>query len=297
MLAIDIQAFNDRSRGEDAQQFMRDAMYTILFRAFNRAGVQWSACHREDRGDGVLVIAPSEVRTTALIDPLAEHVRVGVRKHNRFCNDLVKITLRMSVNAGQVYFDQNGVSGRAVTRLFRILNADEFKCALAESGSDFGLVASDTMYEEVISTGPGLIDPEMYAPIDIKYKETRTRAWLYLPPVPHPLLRHVSSPGQPGRTAVEQDHREDGTRRPARPRLASVTRLPASLPDLRALRPREPVAPDDRPAADGSSIKGSVSAHARLIATNAITRSRRLAGGPGVAVRERLRPRQGVQHA
>ncbi len=296
MLAVDIQAFNDQRRGDEIQGVLRATMYALLARTFERSGLDWFECHHEDRGDGVLMIAPSGAPTTALIDPLIDYLRSGLRLHNKLSNNLTRINLRVGAHAGQVYFDGNGVFGQAVSHLFRILNADQFRRSLAESGSEFALMSSGSLYEEVISTGPGLIDPEMFAPIDIEHKETRTRAWLYLPPVPHPYLRRVSSREQPGRTVVEQDQGEGGSRRPARPRLASVTRLPASLPDLRALRPREPVA-DERPAADRSSIRGSMSAHARLIATSAITRSRRLAGGPGVAARERLRPRQGVQHA
>ncbi len=325
MLAVDIQAFNGHGRGDDAQRFLRAAMYSLLAQAFDRSGLPWSACHHEDRGDGVLMIAPSGVPTTTLIDPLADYLRAGLRSYNKFCNDLARISLRASVHAGQVYFDENGVCGQSVTLLFRMLDADEFKRALAESGSDFALVSSETVYQEIISPAPGLIDPEMYAPIDLKCKETRTRAWLYLPPVRHPFLRRVNSPEVNGRgvngrgvsgrgvnsrerqrrSGVEPELPGEGETRPSgrptQPFPGSGLIIP--LPDRRRDRPRQPKAKQYRrqPATPGPSIRDNISSRARLIAANAVTRSRQLAAVPRSSfvharVRELRYPRQRVQH-
>ena len=303
MLAVDIQAFNGHGRGDEAQCFLRAAMYSLLAQAFDRSGLPWSACHHEDRGDGVLTIAPSGVPTTALIDPLADYLRAGLRGYNKFSNDLVKISLRASVHAGQVYFDENGVCGQSVTLLFRMLDAEEFKRALAESGSDFALVSSETVYQEVISPAPGLIDPGMYAPIDLKCKETRTRAWLYLPPVRHPFLRRVNIRERQTDSASERNAEDGETRpsgRPTRPFPGSGLIIP--LPDRRRDWPRPPKAKHEPRTATGApSIRDNISARARLIATNAVTRSRQLAAAPRSSlVQARVRDlryhRQRVQH-
>ncbi len=214
MLAVDIKAFNHPERDEDVQRFLRAAMYDLLAGAFDGSCVQWSACHREDRGDGVLVVAPQGTPETALIDPLVDHLRAGLRRHNKLCSDLAAIRLRMAVHAGQVHFDQNGISGHAVTHLFRMLEAAAFKRAFAASDADFALVTSAALYDDVISRGPGLIDPDMYAPINIRCKETRARAWLYLPPVRNPFLHSVSSSRRPAGTSGDK-----GTGHSARPRL------------------------------------------------------------------------------
>lgn len=299
MLAVDIQAFNDHQRGEDAQRFLRAGMYAILTQAFGRSGVEWPACHCEDRGDGVLVILPPGAPATALIDPLAEYLRAGLRGYNKFCNDLARISLRVSVHAGQVYFDGHGVSGRAVTHLFRMLDAQEVRRVLAESGSDFALVSSETLYDEVISQGFGLIDPEMYAPVDIECKETYGRGWLYLPPVRNPCLRRPGSRGRERRTAAGANAGEGDSRRSARPRPGSVTRLPPPLPDWRARRPHDPAAAGDT-AADGSSAPVSMPTCARSVVTNAVARPRRLAAVPGMPLQTllgRLHVAEEVQHA
>jgi hypothetical protein len=282
MMAVDITAFSDLRRGDDAQRFLRAAMYQLLIQAFSDSGLSWSACHHEDRGDGVLVVAPPGAPATALLDPFIDHLQAGLRRHNKFCNDLAKIRLRMSVHAGQVYFDENGVSGQAVTHLFRMLEADAFKDALAESGSDFALVASETLYEEVISHGPGLIDPGMYAPIDIKRKETFARAWLYLPPVRHPFLVRVANAG------------------PRRPPAATGTRRRTHLHSLGASTGRVLPIPLPRPqasaasaasAVQGASAKDNVAERARLIASKAASMPGWLAGIPSSSVQSRFRAR------
>ncbi len=188
MLAIDIKGFSDRRRGENAQRLLRLVMYDLLTAAFAASRLPLPSCHHEDRGDGVLVVAPPGAPTTALIDPLVDHLRAGIRRNNDIASELGRIRLRMAVHAGQVHFDRYGVCGKAVNYLFRMLEAAAFKRPFDASGADFALVASRTLYDDVISDGPGLIDPGLYAPITIRCKETRGRAWLYLPPVRNPFL-------------------------------------------------------------------------------------------------------------
>ena len=302
MLAIDITSFSDPSRGEAVQRFLRAAMYDLLTCAFDSSGLAWAECHDEDRGDGVLVVVPPEVPPAALIDPLVDHLRAGLRLHNKICSDQAKIRLRMSVHAGQVHFDDNGVCGYAVIHLFRMLDAPVFKRTFAASGADFALVTSDAFYEEFISQGPGLIDPDMYAPINIRSKETRGRGWLYLPPVRNPFLLAVTGkrrrPGRIGKTGAGEQApvRPMTPARPAaaggsthaRPRAVSGDGLPAPIP-----LQRSPQSQDER--------KDRVPALAGLIAASAATRSRWLASVPRSAqvpsrVRERLHPGYRAHH-
>ena len=286
MLAVDIKAFNDPKRGEDVQRFLRAAMYELLSNAFHASRLAWLACYHEDRGDGVLVVAPPSAPASALIDPVVDQLRAGIRLHNKMCSDLAKIRLRMSVHAGQVQFDKNGVCGFAVTHLFRMLEAAAFKRAFAASGADFALVASDALYEEVISHGPGLIDPDMYAPINIRCKETRGRAWLYLPPVRNPFLGSVSgNRRQAGRSGDVAGN--TAPKRRATP--AYDTSLQAPIPRQRSPQPEDARGKDMVPALAG------------LIAAGAATRSRLLASVPrsGTApgrFRERIHPGHRAQY-
>jgi hypothetical protein len=182
MAAVDICAFGGR-RHEDVQLHLRDRMYEYLAGAFGMTRLPWLECYREDRGDGVLMIMPPAVPAEALLDPLAHHLNFLLRRGNRLASDTARLRLRLAVHAGDVHRDANGVAGHAVNLLFRILDADRFKKVLTASNSDLGLIVSDQLYMTVTQRA-GLVDAEAYQQINIRRKETRTRAWVWLPPRP-----------------------------------------------------------------------------------------------------------------
>lgn len=178
LLAVDIAGFGDRARDNMIQLHMRDALYRILRQAFDDAGIGWHSCSHEDQGDGVLVVVSPHVPTSALIDPLADLIRAGVRCHNRLSSPAAAIQLRMAIHAGQVHQDPNGLAGEAVVHLCRLLDAGQLRTALAASGAELALIVSAYVHDTVIRHGPGLIDPAEYHPIEVAVKETRARAWV-----------------------------------------------------------------------------------------------------------------------
>ena len=298
LLAVDIQAFNHHQRGEAAQSVLRAAMYALLNQAFEDSGLDWAACHHEDRGDGVLVIAPPGTPTTAFVDPLVDYLRAALRAYNRFCNELSRITLRACVHAGQVSHDDNGVYGHAVTHLFRLLDADHFKRALAHSGSDFALVASDSLYEDVISHGPGLVDADLFEAIDIECKETMARAWLYLPPVRNPFLDAMTSRGRRRRKAAGENTEEDDRRHPAGSRPAASANPPIPFPRPRPetldgpLMTDVPSAPAELPGRDWPWTRENFAAQAAFLAAVTATMRERIAKTPiSMSKQARLRGR------
>lgn len=181
IIAVDIVAFGDRRRDDEIQLFLRDALYGILENAFVDARVPWRKCHREDCGDGALIVLPPDVPTATLINPLIEQLRTRLRLHNKMTNEAAKIRLRMAAHLGVVYFDDYGVAGTALVHLFRLLDAPSFKRAMADAAADFGLVASERLYDDVIRTASGTTDPDAFHAVAVTVKETRTRAWLNVP--------------------------------------------------------------------------------------------------------------------
>jgi hypothetical protein len=182
VVAFDIAGFGDRRRDDDVQLYVRAGLYRILEESFEDAGVPWRECHREDRGDGVLVVVPALVATESLISPLTERVRAGLRRHNKLSSEPAQIRLRMALHAGHVHFDAYGVAGQTLVHAFRLLEAPTFKTAFAATGRELGCVVSDRLYDDVIRHGPGLIDPDLYDAISVSVKETEARAWVHFPP-------------------------------------------------------------------------------------------------------------------
>ena len=60
IVAVDVEGFGDRCRTLPHQVAVREGLYRALQQAFCAASIPWAECHREDRGDGVLILAPPE---------------------------------------------------------------------------------------------------------------------------------------------------------------------------------------------------------------------------------------------
>jgi hypothetical protein len=213
IVGVDISQYGDRRRDDEVQLYIRRSMYEILQEAFDASGVPWRMCHREDQGDGVLIVAPPQVSTAALINGLIPYLDARLRRHNKLASDAATIRLRMSVHEGLVHTDENGVAGQALVHLFRLLDAPAFRCAFAASPAPLALVVSDYLYKTVISQVHGLIDPAAYYPIEAALKETRARAWIHTPShlalVRQPHGRRPSAIRRPVRPS-RQDHRPGG---------------------------------------------------------------------------------------
>lgn len=180
LIAVDISGFGNQRRDDDAQRLLRKHLYQHLQDAFEMSRLPWSACHREDRGDGALIITPPEARPTDALDPLAHHLTALLRRSNRLANDLSRLRLRVAVHSGEVERDEHGVLGQPLTHLFRLLEAPTFKRRFAATSADLGVLISQQLYQQAAATGR--VNTATYQPISVRHKETRAWGYLWLPP-------------------------------------------------------------------------------------------------------------------
>ncbi|MBT2212728.1 hypothetical protein [Actinomadura sp. NEAU-AAG7] len=180
LLAVDIAAFGDPRRDDEVQLHLRSSLYARLEEAFTMTGLPWPGCYREDRGDGALVVVPPQVDPGNLLAPLGHHLNAVLRRSNRMASEAAHLRVRVAAHIGRVHGDDNGVAGTSLVHLFRLLEAPAFKRALAASGADVGLLASDHLHGIARACG-GFFDPAAYEPLAVRCKETRARAWLWLP--------------------------------------------------------------------------------------------------------------------
>jgi hypothetical protein len=89
-------------------------MYRILHDALESSGVSWTECHRDDRGDGVLVIVPPSTPTGTVVDALLTHLAAGLFRHNDHATSATRFQLRVALDVGPVVSDPEGVSGQAI---------------------------------------------------------------------------------------------------------------------------------------------------------------------------------------
>ena len=146
--------------------------------AFGSAGISWDDCGREDRGDGVFVLVPAEVPKALLAGALPPALVTALRAHNDRHPAPERIRLRMALHAGEVHYDQHGVTAVAVNLAFRLLDARPLKEALADSPGVLAVIVSSWFFEEVVRHSEGAPG---YRPAEVTVKETLTTGWICLP--------------------------------------------------------------------------------------------------------------------
>ncbi|NVI92745.1 hypothetical protein [Actinomadura sp. BRA 177] len=180
-LVCDIASFNDASRVDPVRVRVRKAMYDGLDRSLAGAGLRLDECYHEDRGDGVMVVLPPDVRTELLLTAVLDRLRAEVRHHNAAANEATRMRLRVAVNTGEAESDGRGIVSTALTHAFRLLDAAPLKEAVAAAETGIALIVSRRVYDDVVSQGRGLVDPGDYYQVKVKVKETSDDAWVMVP--------------------------------------------------------------------------------------------------------------------
>ena len=120
---MDVEGFGDPRRTNPHRVTVREGMYASLERAFANAGISWRDCHHEDTGDGILVLAPAELPKAPFAEALPRELAGALRGHNAAHRAEKRIRLRMALHAGEVSFDEHGVTAASVNLTFRLLDA------------------------------------------------------------------------------------------------------------------------------------------------------------------------------
>jgi hypothetical protein len=127
-------------------------------------------------------VVPPEVAADHLLDPYASHLNLVLRRHNQLAGPTTRMRLRLAVHTGRIHRDDHGVAGPALVHLFRLLDAPAYKRFADDTVGDLTMIVSDQLYNDA-TQGGGLINPAAYIPQRITSKETRTRAWIWTPPL------------------------------------------------------------------------------------------------------------------
>jgi class 3 adenylate cyclase len=181
VLAVDIAGFTRPDRDDDIRLYLHEKLYEYLQVAFDNSGLPWQGCFNEDRGDGALIVVPPGISFKGLIYPLPERLRDLIRRHNHVSRDSASIQLRTAAHIGPVDHDGHGFVGTAVNFAFRMLEAQPVKRMLADTGAEVCLTVSDYVYQSFVCQYPSLVRPSIFRAMRFQVKNTRAKAWAYLP--------------------------------------------------------------------------------------------------------------------
>jgi hypothetical protein len=185
VFAVDIVGFTRPGRDDDIRRYLHERLYAYLQHAFNRSGIPWAECFCEDRGDGALIVIPPEIPVKGLIGPLPDKLRALIRGHNHVSAEAADMQLRAAAHIGPVEHDGHGFVGTDVNFAFRMLDARPLRTQLAKSRAELGLMVSDYVYTSLVCRHPVLADPGAFRAVRFQTKNTRSRAWTYLPGAEH----------------------------------------------------------------------------------------------------------------
>ncbi|MFB4313370.1 cyclic nucleotide-binding domain-containing protein [Actinomadura sp. 21ATH] len=177
VLFIDVAGFSTPARTDRDRLVIRKSVYALLEKAFERADIAWRDCHREDRGDGALIIVPPAVPAASIVDPLVGLLAAELARHNRGASERLRIRLRAALDIGPVTSDPYGVNGEVIIRAARLLDAPVFKQRLAAATAQLGFIVSEPVYDSVVRHASGHGDPGSYVRANVKVKEARLTAW------------------------------------------------------------------------------------------------------------------------
>ncbi|MFI0368577.1 cyclic nucleotide-binding domain-containing protein [Actinomadura sp. 1N219] len=180
ILITDITGFSSPTRTDADRRHVLDAMYRLLDESFTASGLCLADFYQEDRGDGALIVVPPTTPTEAVVDPMLAHLAVALRRHNRRAADAARMQLRAALHVGPVQRGPKGVSGISIITARRMVDAPAVKKRVADTGADLAFVTSDFVFETVITSAPGFVDPGRYARVRVRVKETSQSAWLTL---------------------------------------------------------------------------------------------------------------------
>ncbi|MFL6123514.1 effector-associated domain 2-containing protein [Actinophytocola sp.] len=155
-------------------------MYESFRRAFAAVGIQWEQCFTQDGGDSILALVPGDVPKEAIAGDLPNALLAALCAHNQLRPPDDQLKLRMTLHAGEVTYDDHGVSSTAIIEASRLLDAPPLKEALAESSASLAVIASEYFFSEVIWHDPGY-EPDAYRKVAVRVKQFSGFGWIRLP--------------------------------------------------------------------------------------------------------------------
>jgi class 3 adenylate cyclase len=173
----DVVGFSQPIRNDDHRRLVRQANLSMTMTAIDSI---FGSCSIEDCGDGLLMVIRPDIPTQRVVECLVNALPPALRRHNDTYAQAVRIQLRIAIDVGPVVSDSVGVSGQAIIRTARLLDASDLKAAMAETGANLGIIVSEFVYDTAIRQADGPVDPARYIPVQANVKESSIPAWMQL---------------------------------------------------------------------------------------------------------------------
>lgn len=191
---ITVDVAGSGSRPVRATLRMRQELRQILTEVLGEQGIPWESVHPKDDGDAYRLLLGPDRPAERVLGPFLSDLEAALRGHRMFAAESALLRLRVAVHHGLAYLEGGEWAGPAFVLAARLLDSGPLRQALATAPeANLALIVSEAIYNDVITSqyGPPAQD---FQQVEIAEKETRTKAWIYVPGNnPQPPVRRAPS--------------------------------------------------------------------------------------------------------
>ncbi|MFF4233432.1 hypothetical protein [Streptomyces sp. NPDC001820] len=186
-LAVDIEKYSARDNTDMIR--LQRVLLRMLRAACERAGIVWDRCGRQAQGDGYLLVFEPGIDETRVVPDLLDGLASALADANAAAPHPQRVRMRAGLHQGIVHEADSGYAGSAVVALFRVLDSDPVRRALADDPAPHLVVAfSDGLYQDLVSHGYSGLTASGFrrAEIHVAAKSFTGVAWIRALPAPSP---------------------------------------------------------------------------------------------------------------
>ncbi|MCP2169814.1 hypothetical protein [Goodfellowiella coeruleoviolacea] len=179
-LAVDVQGYG---RVDDQRQveFQR-TLVNALDQAGAAAGLDRAVWTRTGRGDEEFALLADPECEPRVLDDFVRELDALLRCYNRDRLPEARLRLRVAIHHGVTSPGPNGLAGRGVVVVHRLLNAEPLRAALAAAEhANLAVLVSRPVFEDTVAQGYTSLDPRDFRRIAVRVKEFHDDAWLRVP--------------------------------------------------------------------------------------------------------------------
>lgn len=189
VVLFDIVNSGNNDRTHDSWRVLQSSLARCIRQACEVATIPWNELKTEGTGDGMRIIVSrsNEWDWGLFAGPFLDALRAELETHNKTHDEPERFALRAAFDIGEIAQHEDHMVGLVSTDVARLIDAPLLKNALKITQGVLGVIASPTVYRDIIKQSAEYRHTE-YRQIPFEVKESRGYAWVrvhgrFVPPV------------------------------------------------------------------------------------------------------------------
>ncbi|WP_412517447.1 hypothetical protein K8Z49_01430 [Actinomadura madurae] len=162
----------------DQMRIQEDLAY-VLDGAAAQTGLNRATWHRQVAGDGELAFLPVDTDGLRLIATYPNKIAQVLGQLNRYRTPLPRIRVRLAMDHGTLMPGSFGPVGQAPITVRRLLDSQILRNELLDTEADLVLIVSPTIYDGIVKTQLGGLEPSLYHLVKVRAKNVNYDGYIY----------------------------------------------------------------------------------------------------------------------